>query len=64
MTWIIQFEENFELELDALPLEVQDRLFAKASLLEEFGPELGRPHVDTLQGSQQENKDHGNSPSQ
>ncbi len=53
--WTVQFEEDFEQELEALPPEVQDRLFAKATLLEEFGPELGRPHVDTLQGSQYPN---------
>ncbi len=51
MTWIVQFEEDFEREFDSLPAEVQDILFAKAAFLEEFGPELGRPHVDTLQGS-------------
>lgn len=55
MTWIVQFEEDFELELDALPGDVQDSLFAKATLLEEFGPELGRPHADTLQGSKYPN---------
>jgi hypothetical protein len=55
MAWIVQFEEDFELELDLLPSDVQDSLFAKATLLEEFGPELGRPHADTLQGSQYPN---------
>jgi hypothetical protein len=51
MTWIVLFEKDFEREFDSLPPEVQDSLFAKASFLEEFGPELGRPYVDTLQGS-------------
>jgi hypothetical protein len=55
MTWIVQFEEDFELELDTFPSDVQDSLFAKATLLEEFGSELGRPHADTLQGSQYPN---------
>jgi hypothetical protein len=55
MAWIVQFNEDFEPEFDALPEEVQDSIFAKATLLEEFGPELGRPHVDTLQGSQYSN---------
>jgi hypothetical protein len=55
MAWIIQFSEEFEPELDALPEEVQNHIFAKATLLEEFGPELGRPHVDTLEGSQYTN---------
>lgn len=55
MTWTVQFEEDFERELDLLPSEVQDSLFAKATFLEEFGPELGRPHVDTLEGSKYSN---------
>ena len=55
MKWTVEFEEEFELEFDELPQEVQDTLFAKATLLEEFGPELGRPLVDTLQGSEYSN---------
>jgi hypothetical protein len=55
MNWVVEFENDFELELDALPQEVQDCIFAKATLLEEFGPGLGRPHADTLQGSQYSN---------
>jgi hypothetical protein len=55
MAWIVQFSEEFEPEFDALPEEVQDSIFAKATLLEEFGPELGRPNVDTLQGSKHTN---------
>jgi hypothetical protein len=55
MAWIVQFNEDFEPEFDALPEEVQDNIFAKATLLEEFGPELGRPNVDTLKGSQYPN---------
>jgi hypothetical protein len=31
-----------------LPRDVQTALLAKARLLEEFGWQLGRPHVDTL----------------
>ena len=30
---------------------VQDELLLHARLLEEFGPQLGRPHVDTLNES-------------
>ena len=35
--------------------EVQDVLIAKALLLEQFGPSLGRPTVDTLKGSRHNN---------
>lgn len=31
--------------------DVQDELLAHAQLLEQFGPLLKRPHVDTLKGS-------------
>jgi hypothetical protein len=34
---------------------VQDELLAHAKLLEEFGPQLGRPWVDTLKGSRYAN---------
>ena len=34
-----------------MPEAVQDELLAHARLLEEFGPQLGRPHADTLNGS-------------
>lgn len=51
MSWDILFNEAFEPEFDELPEAVQDELLAHAKRLEEFGPELGRPHVDTLNGS-------------
>lgn len=34
---------------------VQDELLAQLRLLERFGPELGRPQVDTLNGSKHAN---------
>ncbi len=55
MNWIVEFHEDFEPEFDALPQEVQDELLARASLLETIGPQLGRPNVDTLNGSQHAN---------
>lgn len=38
-----------------MPTAVQDDLLAHAKLLEEFGPTLGRPRVDTLKGSRYSN---------
>jgi hypothetical protein len=35
MAWTVQFNEDFEPEFDALPEEVQDSIFAKATLLED-----------------------------
>jgi hypothetical protein len=55
MAWEAQFHEAFEPEFDGLPEAVQDELLAHARLLEEFGPALGRPHVDTLKGSRHKN---------
>jgi hypothetical protein len=49
--WPVTFHPEFELEFDELDADVQDELLAQASLLEAFGPRLGRPRVDTLNGS-------------
>ena len=49
--WTVESHEKFETEFDELKTSVQDALLAKVLLLEEFGPKLGRPHVDTLSGS-------------
>ena len=55
MSWVVQFDEAFELEFDELPETVQDEMLAHAKLLEQFGPTLGRPRVDTLNGSRHPN---------
>src|ERR1700728_3806012 len=51
MKWTVIFHEEFEPEFDELATEVQDELYAEAGFVELFGPETGRPHVDTLKGS-------------
>ena len=51
MSWTVLFHSEFERDFHELSPEVQDELLAHAKLLEEFGPDLGRPWVDTLQGS-------------
>jgi hypothetical protein len=51
MTWIVLFHADFVTEYEALPEGVQDDLFARIGMLEELGPELGRPTVDTLLAS-------------
>jgi hypothetical protein len=38
-----------------LPKDVQDELLAHIALLEQFGPQLGRPRADTLNGSRYSN---------
>lgn len=51
MSWRVAFADEFEPEFEALAEPVQDALLASAKLIAEFGPRLGRPHVDTLKGS-------------
>lgn len=51
MKWLVLFHDDFEAELMELHEDLQDELLAHATLLAEFGPNLGRPTVDTLKGS-------------
>jgi hypothetical protein len=55
MIWIVLFHEAFDAEFEALVEELQDEFLAHAKLLATFGPELGRPTVDTLKGSRHNN---------
>ena len=55
MKWLIEFYDTFEIEFDDLHEDVQDECFAYLKLLEKFGPNLKRPHVDTLNGSKHAN---------
>jgi hypothetical protein len=51
MTWTVLFHTDFLPEYQELPQAVQDELLAKLGTLRQFGPDLGRPAVDTLNGS-------------
>jgi len=53
--WTVSFHDEFEPEFDALSEAVQDEMLAHAKLLEQFGPQLGRPRVDSLKGSRYAN---------
>ena len=55
MSWAVLFHDDFHTEFDSLDEGLQDELLAHASLLAEFGPNLGRPTVDTLKGSRHAN---------
>jgi hypothetical protein len=55
MPWVVRFDDEFEPEFLSLQHEVQDQLLAAARILSEYGPRLGRPHVDTLKGSKHAN---------
>lgn len=55
MTWSVAFGDEFAPELDSLHEDVQTEILALARLLQQFGPHLGRPRVDTLKGSKHAN---------
>ena len=55
MGWEVIFHPEFHKEFMKFPEEIQDNLLAKARVLEYFGPQLGRPYVDTLFGSKYPN---------
>lgn len=51
MAWDVEFHEDFAPEFAAFSEAVQDEILALATLLEEYGPRLSRPHADTLNNS-------------
>jgi hypothetical protein len=55
MLWTIANHAAFDPEYDALSEAVQDELLAMMRLLATYGPQLGRPHADTLAGSRHAN---------
>jgi hypothetical protein len=55
MSWNVLFHDDFHAEFQAMAGTLQDELLAHARLLQEFGPHLGRPTVDTLKGSKHAN---------
>lgn len=55
MAWGVQFTDEFERWWNGLTEDEQVDVAAKVGLLEEVGPALGRPNVDTVQGSRHPN---------
>jgi len=53
--WAVEMVDEFEREFDVLHEEVQTEILALSLVLEQFGPQLGRPRVDTLNGSSHSN---------
>lgn len=51
MAWQVEFDEDFKKEYDQFDHPVRQEVVAKALMLEQVGPHLGRPHADTLKGS-------------
>ena len=55
MRWTVELAWEFEPEFFGLPLEVRRAILALSRLLRQLGPQLGRPRVDTLNGSRHAN---------
>ena len=55
MTWIVLLHDAFGNEFALMPESLQDELLAHANLLAQFGPNLGRPTIDTLKASRHAN---------
>jgi hypothetical protein len=51
MSWEVLFHPEFQPEYDGLAQEAKLELLARLQLLRNEGPQLGRPTVDTLNGS-------------
>ena len=48
MTWTVEIGDEFEPEFYNLHQDVRTEILALTRLLQQFGPQLGRPRVDTL----------------
>lgn len=55
MSWKVDFHPSFGEEFNQFSTDVQDALLEEVEILEEFGPKLGRPQVDTLNNSKHSN---------
>jgi hypothetical protein len=55
MAWTVIYHDDFLVEFAAFSEAVQDNVLTMAELLTLTGPALGRPHADTLTGSQHPN---------
>ena len=53
--WDVEFTDQFEAWWDTLGAEDQQGIDAAVSVLEQRGPALGRPLVDTVEGSRHAN---------
>ena len=55
VSWTVEIGDEFEPEFNELHEDVRTELLALSRLLQQFGPQLGRPRVDTLNGSHHAN---------
>jgi len=55
VSWIVEIGDEFKPEFFALQEEVRTEILALTRFLQQFGPQLGRPRVDTLNDSRYAN---------
>jgi hypothetical protein len=55
VAWAVEFHPDFDPEYDAFDQGIRDALLSQVNLLKQLGPQLRRPHVDTLKGSRHNN---------
>lgn len=55
MSWTVEIADEFGPEFEILHEDVQTEMLALSRLIQQFGPQLGRPRVDTLNGSRHAN---------
>lgn len=55
MSWVVEIGDEFSPEFSNLHEDVQTEILALSRVLQQFGPQLGRPRVDTLNGSRHAN---------
>ena len=55
MSWAVEIGDEFEAEFNDLHEDVRMEILALSRLLQQFGPQLGRPRADTLKGSRHAN---------
>jgi hypothetical protein len=55
VSWVVEVADEFDPEFFVLPEDVRTEILALARVLQQFGPQLGRPRADTLNGSRHAN---------
>jgi hypothetical protein len=55
VSWVVEIGDEFAAEFFMLDEEVRMEILALSRLLQQFGPQLGRPRADTLNGSRHAN---------
>jgi hypothetical protein len=55
VSWVVEIGDEFKPEFFALKEDLRTEILALGRFLQQFGPHLGRPRVDTLSGSRHAN---------